>query len=80
MKKVKIGIICPSEIAFRRFMPAIQKLDCAEYIGLGHANAKEWFGDKSPSDDVIESGTKKAQTFADTYGGKAPFQMGESRT
>ena len=70
MKKVKIGIICPSEIAFRRFMPAIQKLDCAEYIGLGHANAKEWFGDELSSDDVIENGRKKAQTFSDTYGGK----------
>ena len=70
MKKVKIGIICPSEIAFRRFMPAIQKLDCAEYIGVAHANAKEWFGEKTPDAAVIENETKKAQSFVDTYGGK----------
>ena len=70
MEKVKIGIICPSEIAFRRFMPAIQKLDCAEYIGVAHANAQEWFDDRTPDVSVIENEIKKAQSFAETYGGK----------
>ena len=53
MKKVRIGIICPSEIAFRRFLPAIQKCDCAEYIGVAHADEKEWFGDRTPDPAVI---------------------------
>lgn len=70
MSKVRIGIICPSEIAFRRFMPAIQKCENAEYIGVAHASAKEWFGDSIPDTTVIENETKKAQSFADTYGGK----------
>lgn len=70
MEKVKIGIICPSEIAFRRFMPAIGKCENAEYIGVAHANEKEWFGEKMPQTSVIESEAKKAQSFADTYGGK----------
>ncbi len=70
MKKVRIGIICPSEIAFRRFMPAIQKCDCAEYIGVSHANETEWFGDRMPDAAVIESETQKTQSFVDTYGGK----------
>ena len=70
MDKVRIGIICPSEIAFRRFMPAIQKLDCAEYIGVAHANAKEWFGDNEPDETLILSEKEKAENFQKEYGGK----------
>ena len=70
MSKVKIGIICPSEIAFRRFMPAIQKCECAEYIGVAHANAREWFGDNIPNDALINSEKEKAEGFKKEYGGK----------
>ena len=77
MSKVKIGIICPSEIAFRRFMPAIQKLDCAEYIGVAHANAKEWFGDNEPNETLLLSEKEKAENFRKEYGGKV-FESYES--
>ena len=70
MDKVRIGIICPSEIAFRRFMPAIQKLDCAEYIGVAHANAKEWFGDNELNEALLLSEKGKAENFQKEYGGK----------
>ena len=70
MEKTRIGIICPSEIAFRRFMPAIQKLDCAEYVGVAHASAKEWFGDSQPDDTLILSEKTKAENFQKEYGGK----------
>ena len=70
MDKVRIGIICPSEIAFRRFMPAIKKLDCAEYIGVAHANAKEWFGDNEPNEALLLSEKEKAEGFRKEYGGK----------
>ena len=70
MNKVKIGIICPSEIAFRRFMPAIKKLDCAEYIGVAHASAKEWFGDNEPNEALLLSEKEKAENFRKEYGGK----------
>ena len=70
MSKVRIGIICPSEIAFRRFMPAIQKLDCAEYIGVAHASAKEWFGDNEPDEALLLSEKAKAENFRKEYGGK----------
>lgn len=70
MDKVRIGIICPSEIAFRRFMPAIKKLDCAEYIGVAHANAKEWFGDNEPNEALLLSEKEKAENFQKEYGGK----------
>ena len=32
MKNIRIGIICPSEIAFRRFLPSLQKEDGFTYI------------------------------------------------
>ena len=70
MNKVRIGIICPSEIAFRRFMPAIKKLDCAEYVGVAHANAKEWFGDNEPNEALLLSEKGKAEGFRKEYGGK----------
>ena len=77
MEKLRIGIICPSEIAFRRFMPAIQKCDGAKYIGVAHASEKEWFGDNEADSTVIENEKKKAQSFKDEYGGKAFSSYGE---
>ena len=42
---IKIGIICPSEIALRRFMPALQKVQGVLFSAIGIASPKEWFGD-----------------------------------
>ena len=43
---IKIGIICPSEIAFRRFLPALQKAnDEIQFAGIAIASPEEWFGD-----------------------------------
>ena len=77
MEKLRIGIICPSEIAFRRFMPAIKKCDGAKYIGVAHASAKEWFGDKEADSTVIDNEAKKAQSFKAEYGGKVFSSYGE---
>lgn len=71
MNKVRIGIICPSEIAFRRFMPAIAECEEAEYIGISSASAKEWFGEgQEINEDVIKSQHEKALEFQNNYGGK----------
>lgn len=72
MNKIRFGVLCPSEIAFRRFMPALKKIDNAEFIGIAHADEEEWFGSINSSYDltVLESDTNKAKTFIDTYGGK----------
>ena len=72
---MRIGILCPSEIAFRRFLPALQKCDNYEYIGVAVANVKEWFGEEaSPEDDkcqsVIRKEYEKAENFQKQYGGK----------
>lgn len=71
--KLKLGVLCPSEIAFRRFMPSLIKGDFFEYVGISKANRKEWF-DKDLSDEEFKTiddiNQKKAEEFINTYGGK----------
>lgn len=68
MERIKIGVLCPSEIAFRRFMPALKQLDCFEFVGLGAATEKE-FG-ISDSNVVLQSEREKAESFVKEHGGK----------
>lgn len=68
MEKIRLGVLCPSEIAFRRFMPAILKNESFEFVGISSANKNEWFGE--PTQELISSERQKAQNFVDTYGGK----------
>ena len=71
---MKLGIICPSEIAIRRFMPALQKCDGLIFAGIGVFSKKERFGESDVNDDVFQEILKKekekAQVFIDQYGGK----------
>ena len=73
---IRIGIICPSEIAFRRFLPALRQAKGFQYIGVAYATPEEWFGDKLHSvmkeqiESMQASEAEKAQKFVDTYGGK----------
>jgi predicted dehydrogenase len=68
MEKLRIGILCPSEIAFRRFLPSLQKLSCFEYAGVAVAAGDEWFGG-TPSDDVARAERDKAKNFRANFGG-----------
>ncbi len=68
MERIKIGVLCPSEIAFRRFMPALRKLDEFEYVGIAVASKNEWNGDIS--DDMVSREHEKAEKFVLEYGGK----------
>lgn len=70
---IKIGVICPSEIAFRRFLPALQKVSDFSYAGVAIASPQEWAGDGEVTADtgkIIDKERQKAQTFVETYGGK----------
>ena len=73
---IRIGIICPSEIAYRRFMPALKKAeDEIVFAGIGYASPEEWFGEISNISaeaikDQQERERAKAQTFIDAFGGK----------
>ncbi len=72
---IKIAILCPSEIAFRRFLPALMKCDQYEYCGVAVANEEEWFGldyENIPLEirrKTIEDEYKKAKNFQNEYGG-----------
>lgn len=70
----RIGIICPSEIAFRRFLPSLQKVKEFSFVGVAIATPEEWVGsDSQVNDIVIETINKerlKAQSFVDNFGGK----------
>ncbi|MFZ4414139.1 MAG: Gfo/Idh/MocA family protein [Bacteroidales bacterium] len=63
---IRIGIICPSEIAFRRFLPALSKVQGLIFAGVAISTEKEWTG----ADYNIEREKEKASTFIDKYSGK----------
>lgn len=73
---LRIGIICPSEIAFRRFLPALQKAENKiKFTAIGIASSEEWFGDitnisQEQIDEQQVCERTKAQTFVDEYGGE----------
>lgn len=64
---IRIGIICPSEIAYRRFMPALEKCSEFKYIGVAYPKVSEWNG-ASVANINIEM--EKANHFRNEYGGK----------
>lgn len=73
---IRLGIICPSEIAFRRFMPAIQQLK-GEIIfaAIGLASPEEWFGnldgiEQEQIEDQQFRERDKAQSFVNHFGGE----------
>ena len=75
MANIRIGAICPSEIAFRRFLPSLQKVEGVEFAGVAIASPTEWFGDLSnvSNSDITsqqERELEKAKTFVDSFGGK----------
>lgn len=73
---IRIGIICPSEIALRRFLPALQQAkDKLIFAAIGIASPEEWFGDlttvsQEQIDEQQARERAKAQTFIDQYGGE----------
>ena len=69
---IRLGVICPSEIAFHRFLPALQKAsDHFSYVGVAIARPDEWFSDLS---DVLEERIVEQQSNemakAASFGGK----------
>lgn len=69
----KVGVICPSEIAFRRFLPSLKRVEEFEFAGVAIASPEEWAGEGKVTEatlSIIEKERAKAQTFIDAYGGK----------
>ncbi len=73
---MRIAVLCPSEIALRRFMPALQGSRCFDFSGIGKASPEEWFGARlsSVSPEEIDAQQKtetgKAAVFISQFGGK----------
>lgn len=69
---MKIGILCPSEIAFRRFMPALMKTDF-QFVGIAVNSPEERYGTNLPEKDTVSEMLKvergKADNFIKNYGG-----------
>lgn len=69
---INIGIICPSEIAFRRFLPSLQKVKEFSFAGVAIASPEEWAGNGKVTAEtkaIIQRERQKAQSFVDNYGG-----------
>ena len=72
---MKIGIISPSEIAFRRFLPALQKHGDFTYVGVAVPTIEDWYDyDGQEASDKFESihtsEYTKALGFKENYGGE----------
>ncbi|MBO4264078.1 MAG: Gfo/Idh/MocA family oxidoreductase [Bacteroidales bacterium] len=72
-KKLRIGIICPSEIAFRRFLPSLRQVEEAEYAGVAVAAPEEWGGEGMGEAQIhaaIARDREKAEAFRREAGGR----------
>ena len=71
---MKIGIICPSEIAYRRFLPALKQIHDAKLAGVGINSPEERYGTPLPDEQTVsqmlKDETEKAKRMVDEYGGK----------
>ena len=66
-KKTRFGIICPSQIALRRFLPALVKDTNSVFVGIAHASLDEWV---NSNESIINQEREKAQEFVENFGGK----------
>lgn len=71
---MNIGVLCPSEIALRRFMPAISKMQDIEFGGVAIYTVEERFNGEKIDEEKINAimirEEKKADEFIENYGGK----------
>lgn len=72
-KRIRIGVICPSEIAIRRFMPALEIQNNMTFSGVGICGRDERANSSAMSDEEYagraEAQMAKARTFVSKYGG-----------
>lgn len=70
---MNIGVLCPSEIAIRRFMPAMTQIRGIHFAGIAVNSVQERYGVNLPSEDevnmMLKSENIKADVFLETYGG-----------
>ncbi len=71
---MNIGILCPSEIAYRRFLPALKLVEKVEFAGVAVNTPQERYGEFIPKlsevSSMLSRGREKAQKIINEYGGK----------
>lgn len=71
---MNLGILCPSEIAYRRFLPALADIDTVHFIGVAVNSVTERYGSNIPNSSEVQSmlirGKNKASLMIKEYGGK----------
>lgn len=71
---MNIGILCPSEIAYRRFLPALKKIDSTVLVGVGVNTPEERYGKHLPEqtdvDSMLAAEKDKAGKMIAEYGGR----------
>ena len=71
---MRIGILCPSEIAYRRFLPALKKINGVEFVGLAVNSAEERYGDLIPDEittqKMLKTERQKANAIVNEFGGR----------
>lgn len=71
---IKLGVVSPSEIAFRRFMPAIKANPHFECVGYAINSIEERYGEDCVSiqeaDQMLLQQQEKVQAFVTNYGGR----------
>lgn len=71
---IRIGVLCPSEIAYRRFMPALYEEKDFHFVGIGVCSKEERFGENNLKTEkmnfILEQEKAKAERFIEKYGGK----------
>lgn len=71
---MKLGVLCPSNIAVRRFLPALAQIPEMEFAAIGYASSEDWAGG-GEGDGAALRGLKRqkewAEEIAKEYGGSA---------
>ncbi len=68
---MKIGVLCPSDIAARRFLPALAQVPEFELAAVGHAAAEDWGGGRKASHHDLTHQKELAEELTRLYGGEA---------
>jgi len=66
-KKIRIGILSPSNIAEKRFLPALNKSLTSEFVGMAHASVDEWVG---ADERTISLENRKTKVILEKFNGK----------
>lgn len=71
---MNIGILCPSEIAYRRFLPSLNLVENTNFVGVGVNSPEERYGillpDKVEISKMMKIENQKANKMVSEYGGR----------